>query len=114
MSLPIGKTEENPFELGDRGLSHQHIQFGSGTSIRCWCWKRWDGRIRQDGNLGRSEVLATAGLTQIFGATLNLTLRAPVWRDIVTGDEPPGTLSSPLTVSFGVTHVFGAHQRVRP
>lgn len=31
MSLPVGKIEEDPFELGDQGLKHQHIQFGTGT-----------------------------------------------------------------------------------
>ena len=31
VSLPVGKTEDNPFALGRRGLDHQHIQFGSGT-----------------------------------------------------------------------------------
>lgn len=30
-TLPTGKTGEDPFELGDRGLRHQHIQFGNGT-----------------------------------------------------------------------------------
>ncbi len=30
-SIPIGKTEENPFELGDAGLEHLHIQFGTRT-----------------------------------------------------------------------------------
>ncbi len=30
-SIPIGKTEENPFALGDAGLEHLHIQFGTGT-----------------------------------------------------------------------------------
>ena len=30
-TLPTGKTEEDPFELGDLGLKHLHIQFGSGT-----------------------------------------------------------------------------------
>jgi hypothetical protein len=30
-SIPIGKTEENPFSLGDAGLEHLHIQFGTGT-----------------------------------------------------------------------------------
>ncbi len=30
-SLPTGKTEPNPFELGEQGKSHQHIQFGNGT-----------------------------------------------------------------------------------
>lgn len=31
VSIPLGKTEPNPFELGREGLRHQHIQFGSGT-----------------------------------------------------------------------------------
>ncbi len=31
VSIPLGKTEPNPFELGRQGLQHQHIQFGSGT-----------------------------------------------------------------------------------
>jgi hypothetical protein len=31
VSLPAGRTEEDPFELGDRGIKHQHIQFGTGT-----------------------------------------------------------------------------------
>lgn len=30
-ALPIGSTEENPFARGRAGLSHQHIQFGTGT-----------------------------------------------------------------------------------
>lgn len=29
--LPTGRTESNPFALGDAGLPHQHIQFGHGT-----------------------------------------------------------------------------------
>ncbi len=31
VTLPLGRTEEDPFELGDRGLPHEHIQFGTGT-----------------------------------------------------------------------------------
>ncbi len=31
VSIPLGRTEPNPFELGRRGLWHQHIQFGTGT-----------------------------------------------------------------------------------
>ncbi len=31
LSLPTGNTEEDPFERGSRGLSHQHLFFGSGT-----------------------------------------------------------------------------------
>ena len=30
-TIPIGKTEENPWQLGDAGIEHLHIQFGTGT-----------------------------------------------------------------------------------
>ena len=30
-TIPFGKTEENPWKLGDAGLKHLHIQFGTGT-----------------------------------------------------------------------------------
>ena len=30
-TLPTGHTEEDPFDLGSRGLEHQHLFFGSGT-----------------------------------------------------------------------------------
>lgn len=31
ISVPLGRTEANPFERGDQGKKHQHIQFGTGT-----------------------------------------------------------------------------------
>ena len=31
VSIPVGETESDPWKLGDQGLPHQHIQFGSGT-----------------------------------------------------------------------------------
>ena len=170
VSIPLGKTEENPFALGDQGLAHQHIQLGSGTfdpvlvleasrafgkveleafvqgqfpfyenqhgyqaPFRIYggaavgtelfvklhgflgldafheAAEEWDGEVQQDGNLGRSELLLTSMLTRAFGPTeLSLSAKFPLYRHIVEGDEPPGTLSSPLVLSFAVTHVFGA------
>jgi thiol-disulfide isomerase/thioredoxin len=31
VALPLGRTEEDPFRLGDMGLPHEHSQFGTGT-----------------------------------------------------------------------------------
>ncbi len=31
LTLPLGRTEENPFAAGRAGLEHQHVQFGTGT-----------------------------------------------------------------------------------
>jgi hypothetical protein len=133
LALPLGKTEPNPFDLGDSGIRHQHIQFGSGTfdpvlaldiskSAGSLSWtgylqgqaswyenrhgfragtrfsggvqagrriwgtlagalglegmreeaERWDGRIRQDGNLGRTELLAAGSLLKTFGAPADI------------------------------------------
>jgi hypothetical protein len=30
-SLPLGRTEDNPFAAGRDGVRHQHVQFGTGT-----------------------------------------------------------------------------------
>lgn len=30
-TIPLGKTEEDPWKLGDMGMEHLHIQFGTGT-----------------------------------------------------------------------------------
>ncbi len=169
VSLPLGHTEPNPFALGDQGLRHQHIQFGSGTfdpvagfdvvrpSLKVQItgygqaqtslydnrhgyragtrllaglqagrrlWKtltggagidvahegaeRWDGRIQQDGNLGRTELLAALSLVQSFGDTsVGMIARVPLWRRIVVGDEPPGSLSSPVMLGVILSHTFG-------
>lgn len=170
-SLPTGGTEPNPFDLGDAGKRHQHVQFGSGTvdpvlaldiskPLGRWVvsgfgqgqaalygnghgfqaglrgsagaqagrkmWRsltgvaglegqyegpeRWDGRIRQDGNLGRIEALTALSLVWSFPeTTLGLSARVPVFRHIVPGDEKPGTISSPLMVGLFVGRTMGLY-----
>ncbi len=163
-TVPLGGTVENPFALGERGLPHQHVQFGTGTvqpllgleATRTWgrwgarAWgqaqlslvenrfgfrgghrfaaglstegpvvgalrfavsadvvneqpERWDGRVQQDGNLGRTDVLAGAGLAYPVGRVrLGLHLRVPVYKHII-GDH--GQLSYPgiLQLTAGTT-----------
>lgn len=33
VTLPLGRTEEDPYQLGAEGKRHQHIQFGTGTFV---------------------------------------------------------------------------------
>jgi hypothetical protein len=69
--------------------------------------ERWGGKVQQDGNLGRTELLAGLSLTRPFGNTLlSLVVRTSVYRHIVEGDEPPGTLSSPGLLSLIASHTF--------
>jgi hypothetical protein len=169
VSLPLGRTEPNPFILGDMGIRHEHIQFGTGTfdpvggfqlartiatvplaaygqgqvslyqnkygfrgpsrffgglmggrhlfgtvtgglgvDVLYEGAERWDGRIQQDGNLGRTEILAALSLMQTFGETsVTLNARFPMYRHIVQGDDPQGSLSSPLMLSVMVSRSFG-------
>ena len=145
LSLPVGETEEDPWKLGNQGLKHQHIQFGTGTwdpilgaaagrrfgeaaftlsavtrlvfgenghgyraGHRFWAeamvsrrlvgsWsgrlgldvareepERWGGRVRiEEGNLGRTDLLAIAGVDhRVAGAgSLWLTARVPLVTD---------------------------------
>ena len=142
VSIPLGRTEENPFELGRRGLPHEHIQFGTGTwnpmlglsvgrlfaktSVMVSAlarlplyenahgyragdrydaslvadrrlggrWRaqagldlaheraeRWSGVIEEEGNLGRTDLLAAAALVRQVGTAgaLSLQVKVPVF-----------------------------------
>jgi hypothetical protein len=70
--------------------------------------ERWTGEIRQDGNLGRTEILGALAARHTLGESqLSLSLRFSLWRKIVVGDEPPGSLSSPVVLALAYTQVFG-------
>ncbi len=159
LTLPIGRTVEDPFAAGERGEEHQHFQFGTGTvnpllgldatratgPVR-WSayalaqpivaenrhgfraghrlaaglsalvetpWpvvvpgvtidviheeaERWQGVIQQDGNLGRTDLLA--GLTAVVRTgpgNLMLAVRTPVYQRIVGGQ-----VSYPVIATLG-------------
>jgi hypothetical protein len=140
ITIPLGKTEANPFDLGRRGLPHQHIQFGTGTwdplagaslgrrfgevmtsatvlarlpvsenrhgyragrrvQVVTYADRRirgpwraqagldygretaetWSGLIEEEGNLGRSDLLLSAGIARLFGSrALILTAKVPL------------------------------------
>lgn len=140
VSVPLGRTEPNPFDLGRRGLPHQHLQFGTGTwdpvagvsagrrfgqvgfvvhalarlvfgtnahgyraGERFYAsaaldrriagaWRgiagldlarerteTWDGRIETEGNLGRTDLLASVGVTRPLGrGGFHVTAKIPL------------------------------------
>ena len=139
-SMPVGRTEPNPFALGRLGLPHQHIQFGTGTwdpmlsafaargigsfgvnasaSARLAfsenshgfrpgnrfggvigasrrmgaAWgvhgalsldreeaEKWDGKVEEEGNLGRTDLFVRAGFGHTSGSgTFDVSLQLPV------------------------------------
>jgi hypothetical protein len=149
-SIPLGKTEENPFALGRLGLAHQHIQFGTGTwdvvlkamaarsagayglsafgsakltfyenskgyqagnhfgaiveanhGIGSSAWRadaglgidreqaeKWDGKIEEEGNLGRTDLFVQIGLSRAVmpTGTTALTVQVPI-KTWATGEQ---------------------------
>jgi thiol-disulfide isomerase/thioredoxin len=55
VSIPLGTVHEDPYRLGEQGLPHEHIQFGTGT---------WDPVVALDAsaNLGTYTLGAFAAL----------------------------------------------------
>jgi thiol-disulfide isomerase/thioredoxin len=55
ISIPLGVVHEDPYRLGDQGLPHEHIQFGTGT---------WDPVVAFDASapVGGFSLAAFAGL----------------------------------------------------
>jgi hypothetical protein len=139
VSIPLGRTEDNPFELGRRGVAHQHVQFGTGTwnpmagvslgrrigaatvaasvlarlvtsgndhgyragnryDVSLLADRRlggpwrvlggfdlaredaesWRGVIEEEGNLGRTDLLAVAALVRQVGSAGAVTLHVKV------------------------------------
>jgi hypothetical protein len=139
VSVPLGRTRENPFELGRRGLPHEHVQFGTGTwdpmlgfalgrrvgpttlvasglarlpvyenghgyqagrrydaslsadrrlagrwrvqgglDLAHEAAERWSGVVEEEGNIGRTDLLAGLALAREIGAAGALTLQVKV------------------------------------
>ena len=86
-SIPVGRTEEDPYVLGDAGLPHEHIQFGSGTF---------------DPLLEAYYVMPIAGP---FRVLVNAQGRFPLY-------ENDKGYRGPLEVSSGAAVVFAATDRL--
>jgi hypothetical protein len=170
VTIPLGRTEPNPFVLGEMGREHQHIQFGTGTfnplagielawALDDWMLRtyaqgivmlyenshgyraghrigggvsadyafverfrasagidilheepeRWDGAIMQDGNLGRTDVLAGVGVSYVTErSAATVTVKTPVYQDIVQAGDEHADLSYPIVVGVAVQTVLGA------
>lgn len=165
VSLPIGRTEADPFAAGARGEAHQHFQFGAGvptpllgfdvsrvferffasayaqSQLSFWenahgfqqghrvggglsggarvvgnlrlsalvdvmheNAERWQGRVQQDGNLGRTDVLAGVGAAYVLDAwQFAARVSTPVYQRVIGGQ-----LTYPVLASVSVHRSFGA------
>ena len=69
--------------------------------------ERWQGVVRQDASLGRTEIYGEASISKAFDDTqMFLSARFPVYRNIIAGDEPTGEYSSPVAIQLGISHMW--------
>lgn len=173
LGIPLGSTEEDPFARGRAGLSHQHIQFGTGTFYPVFAVdaglpvdrsrfgayvqalvfvsandrgyragnrytaglfadtevgtpklrigvagdvlneqpERWGGIVQQDGNVGRTDVLAGGTVGYAFGRIIaSVTFKAPVYQHFIRRHDhggDPGQLTYPGILNLAVATTFG-------
>ena len=167
VTVPLARTEEDPFAAEAMGAEHEHIQFGTGTfnpvlgaeghyladrfslgvwgvtqqvlyesakgyqagdryaagaavesrlGLRAWSFRigpemqaesreRWHGVAHTDeGNQGRVDVLAAAGVSWWLGEGMRVTgaLKVPVWTHVIGGQ-----VEYPVLVQLGVAGEIG-------
>lgn len=173
VGFPLGSTEPDPFARGRAGLSHEHIQFGTGTFYPIFSLdgklalepfvlsaygqtvlflyqnrhgyragnrysvgasgdvqvvkdlragltgdvmneqpERWHDLIQQDGNVGRTDVLAGGTVSYALGSvTTMLSVKIPVYQHFIEhgGHHIGGEtqLTYPALVSIGAAYTFG-------
>jgi len=124
VSVPLGKTEPNPFELGRLGLPHEHIQFGTGTWIpilytgiahslghaqveltglaRLSLYENSHGY--RPGNLYNASLIASHALTGRWGGYIGLNLareEAERWSDRLEEEGNLGRHDLSLPMGIG-------------
>jgi hypothetical protein len=88
------------------------LRAGVGADILNEQPERWGGIVQQDGNVGRTDVLAGGMVSYTYGgATASLAVKVPVYQHFievshgVRGD--PGQLTFPAIVNLAVHTTFG-------
>ncbi len=89
-TLPLGRTEEDPYAAGEAGEEHQHMQLGTGTFVpvvgldAAYAAGRWGAlgyassrlSITENDKGYRAPVTVSGGLGPTFRATTRLTVLA--------------------------------------
>lgn len=91
------------------------LRLGGGADVVNEQPERWNDVVQQDGNVGRTDVLASGTLRFAFDSvTASLSVKVPVYQHFIdTGahDGDPGQLTYPAIVDVGIQTSFGAHQQ---
>jgi hypothetical protein len=69
--------------------------------------EKWGGRVQQDGNLGRTDLLLGGSISHPFaGIHLAIEVKAPVYQRIISSGHDGGQLSYPAIVTLSLQRAF--------
>jgi hypothetical protein len=88
------------------------LRLGLGVDLVNEQPERWDGRIEQDGNVGRTDLLVGGSASLRLGEVVAaLTVKVPVVQHFIEHEGPvaidPGQLTYPLVIGLSATTTFG-------
>jgi thiol-disulfide isomerase/thioredoxin len=130
-TIPLGRTEENPYRLGEEGKTHEHVQFGTGTvdplaalnaavdvgsgfSVFAWGLgifplyengKGYQAGMRGGAGLGASSALGFVDWRFRLGADLSFE-SAERWDGKTYGEGNTGRID--VAISAGTSYAFAA------
>jgi hypothetical protein len=90
----------------------EKLRIGASADVLNEQPEQWNGVVQQDGNVGRTDVLAGGSLSYRFGkVTALLTVKVPVYQHFIEGDHAhqsdPGQLTYPAIVNLAAHTRFG-------
>ena len=92
------------------------LRAGLGAGILNEQPERWGGVVQQDGNVGRTDILAGGMASYAFGSVMaSLTVKVPVYQHFIEVSHGvrgnPGQLTFPAIVNLAVHTTFGGAPR---
>ncbi len=102
LSLPTGRTEPNPYELGAAGIQHRHIQFGTGTLDPLLELNYWIP-------LSGSASAGVFSLARLPVAENKKTYQGP--REISSGLNVGYRLKGRVSLHWNLTHYYQGYAR---
>ncbi len=101
---------------GDVEVIVPKLRVGASADILNEQQERWGGVVQQDGNVGRTDLLAGGAVSYAFGKVVaSLSVKVPVWQHFIETSHAhgtdPGQLTYPGIVNLAVQTSFGGPER---
>ena len=122
-TVPLGRTEKNPYALAARSEKHQHMQMGSGTVdpafslSSVWSGAKWGGSLTSSGSMPLMEsrhgymptpiLQVSGGPSYVINSSLITTAEVSLWREWqAKWDGVPDRMSGRTVLTAGGALIY--------